>query len=442
MNEQWTKRLRNRIAEHQETPPQGLFSDIQAEMSRRGLAMPNEVRAKSNSKRTKWVAPVSICASVAAAAAIVAGVFLFNGNDNASPSKQMQASATQQTTSNKANAQNIPTISPSGNTISANVKTKTGNVPAKRLVAITETDMLQTASVENVAEKASAENNMPKLAAQNGNGADVKAEKKAVVGNATKKSGTSPNGGRILGNEDDFSELRARKQYGGNAGTISVGAYYGGTTTHSGSTQGVMLASANPFGDYSTDMKSDGSGTAVMGTSELKTKSHHKLPIKVGVSVRYNITPKLSVQTGVDYSYLSSDFDFSDGKTDISSAHQALHYIGVPLKAAYSLVKKKKVNLYVAAGGEVEKLVKGKSTTTYLYDKKQPELSEKVSEKRPQFSVNAAAGVEYNFTESAGVFVEPGISYYIDNGSDVENIYKKRPANFSISLGLRINLNK
>ncbi len=435
MNEQWTKRLRQRIAEHRETPPEGLFSDIQEEMSRRGLAMPNDVRAKSQGHRTKWVVPVSVCTSVAAAAAIVAGIFLFGDNKDASPAKQIQALTERQTITEKTDAQDVETTG-------GNVQAKTGVVPMKRLVAAAETAMPQTASAENIAEKASAENNMPKLAAQNGNSADTKAKSADNVGKATKKYGTSPNGGRILGNDDDFSELRSRKQYGGNAGTLSVGAYYGGTTAHSGSTQGVMLASANPFGDYSADMKGDGSETSVMGTASLKTKSHHKLPVKVGVSVRYHITPKLSVQTGVDYSYLSSDFDFSDGDNDISAAHQALHYIGVPLKAAYSVVQKKKVNLYVVAGGEVEKLVKGKCTTTYLYDKKQPDLTEKVSENRPQFSASAAAGVEYNFTDNAGVYVEPGISYYIDNGSDVDNVYKKRPVNFSLSLGLRINFNK
>ncbi len=435
MNEQWTKRLRQRIAEHRETPPEGLFSDIQEEMSRRGLAMPNDVRAKSQGHRTKWVVPVSVCTSVAAAAAIVAGIFLFGDNKDASPAKQIQALTERQTITEKTDAQDVETTG-------GNVQAKTGVVPMKRLVAAAETIAPQTASAENIAEKASAENNMPKLAAQNGNSADTKAKSADNVGKATKKYGTSPNGGRILGNDDDFSELRSRKQYGGNAGTLSVGAYYGGTTAHSGSTQGVMLASANPFGDYSADMKGDGSETSVMGTASLKTKSHHKLPVKVGVSVRYHITPKLSVQTGVDYSYLSSDFDFSDGNNDISTAHQALHYIGVPLKAAYSVVQKKKVNLYVVAGGEVEKLVKGKCTTTYLYDKKQPDLTEKVSENRPQFSASAAAGMEYNFTDNAGVYVEPGISYYIDNGSDVDNIYKKRPVNFSLSLGLRINFNK
>ncbi len=435
MNEQWTKRLRQRIAEHRETPPEGLFSDIQEEMSRRGLAMPNDVRAKSQGHRTKWVVPVSVCTSVAAAAAIVAGIFLFGDNKDASPAKQIQALTERQTITGKTDAQDVETTG-------GNVQAKTGVVPMKRLVAAAETIAPQTASAENIAEKASAENNMPKLAAQNGNSADTKAKSADNVGKATKKYGTSPNGGRILGNDDDFSELRSRKQYGGNAGTLSVGAYYGGTTAHSGSTQGVMLASANPFGDYSADMKGDGSETSVMGTASLKTKSHHKLPVKVGVSVRYHITPKLSVQTGVDYSYLSSDFDFSDGDNDISTAHQALHYIGVPLKAAYSVVQKKKVNLYVVAGGEVEKLVKGKCTTTYLYDKKQPDLTEKVSENRPQFSASAAAGVEYNFTDNAGVYVEPGISYYIDNGSDVDNVYKKRPVNFSLSLGLRINFNK
>jgi hypothetical protein len=44
-------------------------------------------------------------------------------------------------------------------------------------------------------------------------------------------------------------------------------------------------------------------------------KTHHHQPVKVGVEVRYNIDNKWSVQSGMTYSYLQSDFT-STGFTD------------------------------------------------------------------------------------------------------------------------------
>ena len=39
-----------------------------------------------------------------------------------------------------------------------------------------------------------------------------------------------------------------------------------------------------------------------------------------------------------------------------------------------------------------------------------------------------------------GVYVEPGVRYYIDNGSRIENYYKDKPVSFSLQLGLRLNI--
>lgn len=69
-------------------------------------------------------------------------------------------------------------------------------------------------------------------------------------------------------------------------------------------------------------------------------------------------------------------------------------------------------------------------------------ISEKVKEGRPQFSLKAAAGIEYDFTKQVGVYAEPGLGYYIDNGSGVMNFYKDKPLNFSINVGMRINFGK
>ena len=57
-----------------------------------------------------------------------------------------------------------------------------------------------------------------------------------------------------------------------------------------------------------------------------------------------------------------------------------------------------------------------------------------------QWSVNAAAGAEYNFTPNVGFYVEPGVDHHFNNGSDVENYYKHKPTSFSLNLGLRVNI--
>ena len=60
-----------------------------------------------------------------------------------------------------------------------------------------------------------------------------------------------------------------------------------------------------------------------------------------------------------------------------------------------------------------------------------------ISEDALQWSSNIAADLQFDITRHIGVYIEPGISYYFDNRSEVRNIYKDRPFNFNLNLGLR-----
>lgn len=47
------------------------------------------------------------------------------------------------------------------------------------------------------------------------------------------------------------------------------------------------------------------------------------------------------------------------------------------------------------------------------------------------------AGGEIRIVKGLSVYAEPGLSYYFDNGSSIRNIYKDKPLNFSLNLGMR-----
>lgn len=57
-----------------------------------------------------------------------------------------------------------------------------------------------------------------------------------------------------------------------------------------------------------------------------------------------------------------------------------------------------------------------------------------------QWSVSAAAGVQVNFTKNIGLYAEPGVAYYFDDGSEVETIRKEHPFNFNLQVGLRFSI--
>ena len=56
-----------------------------------------------------------------------------------------------------------------------------------------------------------------------------------------------------------------------------------------------------------------------------------------------------------------------------------------------------------------------------------------------QWSVSAAAGAQVNFTKHLGLYAEPGIAYYFDDGSQIESIRIEHPFNFNLQFGLRFS---
>ena len=121
---------------------------------------------------------------------------------------------------------------------------------------------------------------------------------------------------------------------------------------------------------------------------------------------------------------------------------QTLHYVGVPLRARYSFWKPGGFDLYMTAGGKVEKCVGGTTSTSYVVKSSvSSSTKDRITVDPLQWSVGASLGIGYRFNDLVGIYLEPGVSYYFDNGSFVETVYRERPLNFSLGIGLRFNLN-
>lgn len=148
----------------------------------------------------------------------------------------------------------------------------------------------------------------------------------------------------------------------------------------------------------------------------------HRQPVSFGLSVRKELSKGFSLETGVTYTLLSSDVQMAGNPKRVD---QKLHYIGIPVRANWNFFDKDRFTLYVAAGGMVEKCVYGVRG------------SEKLSVNPLQLSVAGAIGAQFNATKHVGIYVEPGVAYFFDNGSGVPTIRKETPCNFNLQAGIR-----
>lgn len=169
------------------------------------------------------------------------------------------------------------------------------------------------------------------------------------------------------------------------------------------------------------------------------TKKKHKQPIKVGLGISIPLTKRIYLNTGISYSYLSSEL-ISGTNSNHYTTHQSLHYLGIPINVGYTFWQNKSWKIYASGGGTVEKCVAGNSVTDFHLDGKTEKTTrETVYEKQLQLSLQAAAGMGYNISSSISLYIEPGLNYHFDNHSPVSNIYKDTPLNFSLEGGVRFS---
>lgn len=241
-------------------------------------------------------------------------------------------------------------------------------------------------------------------------------------------------------------KARAKRSGGFSAGIVAGGAVGGNT---SGSKPTAMVMGANPLaaGVTKTDWidKDSKASAIVYNQPEVQEEYSHKIPVKVGLTARYNITGRLGVETGLTYSILSSSVKTGNSETgnNWSSGSQTLHYLGIPLNISFNILNSRYVNIYVTGGGMMEKSISGSiKTDEYVDGKFDRTLTTNISPKGLQWSVNAAAGIQANILPQLGFFVEPGVSHHFKNGSRVRSIYTDKPTDFSLGFGLRYSFGK
>ncbi len=246
--------------------------------------------------------------------------------------------------------------------------------------------------------------------------------------------------------ETPSEKARAKRSSGFSAGIVAGGAVGGNT---SGSKPTAMVMGANPLaaGVTKTDWidKDSKASAIVYNQPEVQEEYSHKIPVKVGLTARYNITGRLGVETGLTYSILSSSVKTGNSETgnNWSSGSQTLHYLGIPLNLSFDILNSRYVNIYITGGGMMEKSISGNiKTDEYVDGKFARTLTAKITPKGLQWSVNAAAGVQANILPQLGFFVEPGVSHHFKNGSRVRSIYTDKPTDFSLGFGLRYSFGK
>lgn len=443
MKTNWQKDIHDRLGSYEKDAPEGLWEGISRELPKLNDGGMLTHKPQHNAAFRMWrVAGVAAAASVA----LVIG-YSFLGNS----AKDNINIATNTTKHHNMLASSQMPISNEPTDVCAEQATHSADD------ASTEQPTLAKASTEQP-KLAKASTEQPTLAnASTETDVKVISSKKEISSkeeNSTKENGQSEvkpekhEDSRVLSkNQDDallaYNDVMERRGSvdASSRWTVSTGAMGGlgasGTTTAYGdylvlASPGVMDAKDSPMLDMSS----------VNRDVEQKTEYDHHLPIRIGLSVAYALTDRLSIGTGLTYTRLSSDIKDASRESNYSG-EQRLHYVGIPVNVSYKVASSRWISLYGTAGVLAEKCVSGTTDEGYVVNNTMQQTNaHDISTKPLQMSVNAGVGIQFNVHDNVGIYAEPGLSYYFDDGSALQTIYKEKPLNFNLNVGVRFKLSK
>ena len=239
-------------------------------------------------------------------------------------------------------------------------------------------------------------------------------------------------------------ELQRTKRGGKLAAGLSVNGSGSASSLSSRPTAATLGANPLDCGVSSADWVGrrveSVAGVIVYNQPVVTTEYSHKMPVKIGASIRYDFNKFLGIESGLTYSFLSSDLKTGEegAVSGWSKGVQSMHYLGIPLNLSFNIFSSRYFNAYVTAGGLMEKCVRGSlKTDEYLDGKYHGSSSTSLKQKGLQWSVNGAAGIQVNILPQLGLYMEPGVSHHFSNNSKVRTIYSDKPTDFSLSFGLR-----
>ena len=430
MDNEWKNSLRERFSDYSAPEPEGLWEGIE-----QGLA----------GKKRRKMLPVWLISGLAAAAAVALVVFLRPEKAAETPVDTVERYV-----------QDLTPDTSDADTVDASEEVATVAEPAKSSVSkpasfavVSRHTLLTEATPDTSIPVPVSDETIPDdiddlVPVLGFSRSDPKKADESVPQSVVNPVKTTD---EVLFDDADLEERVVIGYGAGGRGGFSVGAYRFGGQETSEQSQGFGLSRSK--GVYRTRSTGDGkkqdTGSLMEMLSSNRASSfeaHHSAPVRVGVTFAWEMTPHLSLTSGLNWTSLSSTFEESTSSVR-NYTQQNLGYLGVPLRLETGFQPWKGLRLYAGAGGMVEKgLMAHSVTSSYIGDYLEDSVFKHPDTGGLLWSVGASAGAEYRFNRIFSLYCAPGIEYHFDNGSEVKSAYTEKPLHWNVSLGVRFNFRK
>lgn len=163
---------------------------------------------------------------------------------------------------------------------------------------------------------------------------------------------------------------------------------------------------------------------------------YHDKPITFGLSMTKTINRKWNVETGLQYSLLKSEFILGEDDYYVQK-RQKIHYLGIPLRLSYKWFGANRWTAYTSAGIILNIPLSGKTDEQYVTGTVIPYSDSWHFTPPFQWTIGTGVGLQYNFANNWGVYLEPTFSWHIPNGSTTRTIWTEHPFTITVPFGIR-----
>ena len=163
---------------------------------------------------------------------------------------------------------------------------------------------------------------------------------------------------------------------------------------------------------------------------------YHDKPITFGLSMTKTINRNWNMETGLQYSLLKSEFILGEDDYYIQK-RQKVQYLGIPLRLSYKWFGANRWTAYTSAGIILNIPLSGKTDERYVTGTVVPYSDNWHFTPPFQWTVGTGIGLQYNFANNWGVYLEPTFSWHIPNGSTTRTIWTEHPFTITVPFGIR-----
>lgn len=169
---------------------------------------------------------------------------------------------------------------------------------------------------------------------------------------------------------------------------------------------------------------------------KMEAQHEHQLPITIQLLLSHPLSQHLSIETGLSYTRLSSTINTGSSQAYIQE-RQRIHYLGVPLRLGWQWYSKAHLSLYSSAGLMLELPIRSITDVNYISNGSTTYHSESTLNAPNQLSTTLGIGLQYDFTPHLGIYLEPSLQYFFDDGSDIKTYRTEHPLSVTLPLGIR-----